>query len=151
MGGYTHDFLPTRPPLLIVDSCFNVLDPLVEQSACELETGKCHGRGSLFDWRVGAIQVLGDAVCGGRDLRLRGETVSTSQFDESFLRVARAEVEPGGFEHEAFEADDAAGRGFEDLSRRTTGQYAVDDRCMKRSEPSGKRTHRIVRGDVFER
>ena len=29
--------------------------------------------------------------------------------------MARAEVEGGGFEHEAFEADDGAGGGLEDL------------------------------------
>ena len=43
------------------------------------------------------------------------------KFDEEVLGMAIAEVETGGFEHEALKADDGAGVGFEDLRCVSTG------------------------------
>lgn len=77
---------------------------LVEQS-CELGACKSHRGRSLLKWDVGAVQILGDVEGRFAD----GVLVAAVKLDNAeseHLGISVAEVEAGGFEHEALEADD---------------------------------------------
>jgi hypothetical protein len=80
----------------------------------ELETGERHGGGGLLERRKGAVEVERHVVGCSRD-GITPESIVFGEFEEKFLRLSVAEIEAGGFEHEALEADDGLSGGLKEL------------------------------------
>ena len=81
----------------------------------QLHTSERHRSSSLLQGAEGAVEIERVFVCGAANGRVAGVGGGFEEFEQERLRVAGAEVEGGGFEHEAFEPDDCARGGLEDL------------------------------------